>query len=67
MRCGEVHNVGYWHICDIDAALFNVRFIALFGHQRIARSCRRMTHSGHTGDANNTYRTMKSIVSLSDR
>ena len=24
---------------------FDVRFIALFGHQRVASSCRRLTHS----------------------
>jgi hypothetical protein len=40
-------NVRYWHFADIDAARFNVRFRTLFGHQSMARLCRRMTQSGH--------------------
>ena len=37
----------FWHFGDIDAALFNVQFRATFGHQSVARLCRRMTQSGH--------------------
>ena len=37
-----------WHFSDIDAAWFNVRFRALFRHQRMARLCRRMTQSRHS-------------------
>ena len=36
-------DVRSWHFCDIEAAWSNVRFRALFGHQRVARLCRRMT------------------------
>jgi hypothetical protein len=39
--------VGSWHFSDIEAARFNVRFRTLFGHQRIANLCRRMTLSRH--------------------
>jgi hypothetical protein len=44
-------NVRSWHFGDIEAAPFNVRFRASFGHQRIARSCRRMTPNGHVATA----------------
>ena len=37
---GAVHT---WHFGDIRAARLDVRFRALFGHQRVARLCRRMT------------------------
>jgi hypothetical protein len=40
-------HVRFCHFGDIHAARFNVWFRALFGHQRVARLCRRMTHSGH--------------------
>ena len=30
------------------AGQFNVRFRAPFGHRRMARRCRRLTHSGHS-------------------
>jgi hypothetical protein len=29
--------VSLWHFGDIDAARFNVRFLAPFGHQHMAR------------------------------
>ena len=38
-------NVCYWHFGDIPAARFDVWFRALFGHQRMAGLCRRMTQS----------------------
>jgi hypothetical protein len=34
-----------WHFGDIEVAPFNFRFIALFGHQPIARSCLLLTRS----------------------
>ena len=38
LRPGAVSgNARYWHFGDIDTAQFNVRFRALFGHQRVAR------------------------------
>jgi hypothetical protein len=50
-HCGKgrsltLANGRFWHFGDIDAARFNVRFRALFGHQSMARLCRRMTQSG---------------------
>lgn len=51
-RCGKgrpliLANGRFWHFGDIDAVRFNVRFRALFGHQSMARLCRRMTQSRH--------------------
>jgi len=42
-------NVRFWHSGDIHAARFNVWFRALFGHQRVALLCRRLTQSGNPG------------------
>jgi hypothetical protein len=38
--------VRLWHFSDMQAAWSNVWCRALFGHQRVARLCRRMTLSG---------------------
>jgi hypothetical protein len=35
-----------WHFSDIEPARFNVRFRALFGHQRMPGLGRRVTESG---------------------
>ncbi len=35
------------HLGDIQATPFNVRFIALFGHQRVVHSCRRINQGRH--------------------
>jgi hypothetical protein len=34
---GWLLNVRSWHFGDIEASWFNVRFMALFGHQTMAR------------------------------
>jgi len=41
----RMRDVRCWHFSDIEPARFNVRFRALFGHQRMAGLGRRVTHS----------------------
>jgi hypothetical protein len=41
----RTRDVRCWHIGDMRAARFSVRFRDLFGHRRVGRACRRMTHT----------------------
>jgi hypothetical protein len=41
----QAANFCFWHIGDMRAARFSVRFRDLFGHRRVGRACRRMTHT----------------------
>ena len=47
-REGRFRNTAPVLFGDIHAASFNVRFRALFGHQGVARLCRRMTQTRHS-------------------